>query len=83
MFPTRDFSLGGRAMSFYTPEPVPEPAPTQSPPSVKHIHAGNSWGSHVKEVYSMLKSVDPSTTLREAMTHAKVSESIFDISDSQ
>jgi hypothetical protein len=76
MLPTRDFSLGGRTMSFYTPEPVPEPVPeptTQSPPSVEPIHAGNSWRSHVKEVYSMLKSVDPSTTLREAMTHAKAS----------
>jgi len=80
MLSAKDFSLSPRTLSFYTPElseptptPIQEPTPTSTSTPLEPIHAGNSWRTHVKGVYSMLKSVDPSTTLKEAMTHAKAS----------
>ena len=76
MLSSKDFSLSPRTMSFYTPEhtePTPTPPQEPTPTPLEPIHAGNSWRTHVKGVYSMLKSVDPSTTLKEAMTHAKAS----------
>jgi hypothetical protein len=40
------------------------PLATQSAPA---------WRDHVKGVYASLKAVDPSTSYKEAMTHAKAS----------
>jgi len=35
------------------------------------------WRDHVRSVYASLKAVDPSTSYKEAMTHAKASWTKF------
>jgi hypothetical protein len=81
MLPSRDYSLPSKpSFSFHrAPEHEEEredvPLSTSTPVSVAPIRvpSKNAWNEHVKNVHSSLKAVDPSTTFKEAMTHAKAS----------
>jgi hypothetical protein len=81
MLPSRDFSLLAKpswslgsssaplhiAVPQIKTSPAPTAVPTQAPVAV------GAWRDHVKGVYASLKAVDPSTSYKEAMTHAKAS----------
>jgi hypothetical protein len=76
MLSSRDYSLPSKpSFSFHHAEPenIPEDVPSAPAIAPIRVPTKNSWNEHVKNVHSSLKAVDPSTTFKEAMTHAKAS----------
>ena len=55
-----------------TPLAEPVARAASAPPRAPAV-----WRDHVRSVYASLKAVDPSTSYKEAMTHAKASWTKF------
>ena len=81
MLPARDFSMLAKPSWSLNSSAAPElPAAAGTPPAEPVARAASApprapalWRDHVRSVYASLKVVDPSTSYKEAMTHAKAS----------
>jgi hypothetical protein len=89
MLPARDFSMLAKPSwslgSWNSPSAPSQTSPSAAQPA-EHLAARTAsapprvpavWRDHVKSVYTALKAVDPSTSYKEAMTHAKASWTKF------
>jgi hypothetical protein len=81
MLPSRDFSMLAKPSWSLNTSAAPElTAGGGTPPAEPVARAASApprapavWRDHVRSVYASLKAVDPSTSYKEAMTHAKAS----------
>ena len=78
MLPARDFSMLAKPSWSLNSSAAPElPAAAVARAASAPPRAPAVWRDHVKSVYAALKAVDPSTSYKEAMTHAKASWTKF------
>jgi len=85
MLPARDFSMLAKPSWSLNSSAAPElPAAAETAPAEPVARAASApprapalWRDHVRSVYASLKAVDPSTSYKEAMTHAKASWTKF------
>jgi len=85
MIPSRDFSMLAKPSWSLNCSAAPElPAAAGTAPAEPKARAASApprapavWRDHVRSVYASLKAVDPSMSYKEAMTHAKVSWTMF------
>jgi len=67
------FSLPALSMSL-TPPPAAQPARQPPAPQLAPVPSKPSaWSTHVRQVYADLKTTDPGTTFKQALTHARAS----------